>query len=489
MVTQIIQMATSLIVARLVGPGVIGTLAYGLAFSSMFSFVSDLGAGTAHIKHVSSGENEPEYNATYLVIKFGLMSIYLLFTFGAFFYTKYFTETGFETNDQEIVVLVYIVIVLIGQFTAIYSTTWAGRTQQAKQDIPLFIQNLSYQLFKLILALLGFYAIGIAFGNLVAILISIPVYIYLGKDIKFSKTRKSLLLKYFKISFPVTIIGVCQIAISSFDKLYLKSQTDTIMLGNYSAALSLAAFMKVIESSVGMLMFPHISSLLVQKEYDKINDTITKYQRFSFAFILPLVIILSIFSSDVILLTFGNKFNYSSEIFSIIVFAFFVSSLTLPYGNILFGMGKFKESGIMWIVVALVFLVLTYVLVSKSVLDLGGFGISLALLIVNLLLLGICIALVKKYLKEKISTSEGVKIIFFAFLYFGVLLSLVSALNISSIYFTIIVSPFVYLFFVLSANKLKVINKSDLDSIKKILDISKMIAYIKTEVFNRDKTK
>ena len=57
-VVQLVQMATSLIVARLVGPTVLGTLAFGLAYVSMFSFIMDLGIGSAHIKLISEGQNE-----------------------------------------------------------------------------------------------------------------------------------------------------------------------------------------------------------------------------------------------------------------------------------------------------------------------------------------------------------------------------------------------------------------------------------------------
>jgi O-antigen/teichoic acid export membrane protein len=46
---QFIQMVASFIVARIVGPGVMGTIAYGLAYVSIFLFISDL----VHIKFIS----------------------------------------------------------------------------------------------------------------------------------------------------------------------------------------------------------------------------------------------------------------------------------------------------------------------------------------------------------------------------------------------------------------------------------------------------
>ena len=55
-VVQFFSIAASIVVARIAGPTVLGTVAFGLAYVSMFSFIADLGIGTAHIKLVSEGE-------------------------------------------------------------------------------------------------------------------------------------------------------------------------------------------------------------------------------------------------------------------------------------------------------------------------------------------------------------------------------------------------------------------------------------------------
>lgn len=487
LIVQVVQMATSLIVARLVGPGVIGTLAYGLAFSSMFSFVADLGTGTAHIKHISSGLEEPVANSTYGVLKLFLMVVYLLITLGAFGYTKYFTDTGFDSADQEKVVLIYIIIALIGQLTTIYSTTWAGRTEQAKQDIPLFVQSISYQIIKLILAVLGFLAIGIAFGNLAAIIISIPFYLILGRDIKFARTNKKLLTEYFKISLPVTLIGVCQVIISSFDKVFLQSQSGTIMLGNYSAAISLASFMRVIEGSIGTLLFPVFSSLLAQKEYQKINSTINQYQRFSLAFILPIIVLLSFFSHEVIALTFGNRFEFASKIFSITVVVYFLSSLTLPYSNILFGMGKFKVSALIWISASVIFLLFAYLIVSNDFLNLGGWGMSLVMVITNVFLFISTTTFVKRFFKEKISVFSGSKILLYMILFFAVSFSLIIFFKLDSLFISIIFLISLYLLFIYTGYKFKFIKDQDFEMVRKLINIKKMKQYIQNEIIKKRK--
>lgn len=52
-VIQFIQIAAGILVAIIAGPTVLGAVAFGLAFVSMFEFLADLGIGTAHIKLIS----------------------------------------------------------------------------------------------------------------------------------------------------------------------------------------------------------------------------------------------------------------------------------------------------------------------------------------------------------------------------------------------------------------------------------------------------
>ena len=62
---QFIQMAAMFVVARIVGPNVLGTVAFGLAFVSMFLFVSDLGLSSAHMKLISEGQDEAKCIGTF----------------------------------------------------------------------------------------------------------------------------------------------------------------------------------------------------------------------------------------------------------------------------------------------------------------------------------------------------------------------------------------------------------------------------------------
>jgi len=103
-VIKFIQLAVGLIVARIVGPSVIGTVAFGLAYVSIFLFLTDLGMPTAHIKLITEGKNEGDCIRTFSVIKTGLILLFTLVVLSAFGVQKFILQKNFESEIHEIVI-------------------------------------------------------------------------------------------------------------------------------------------------------------------------------------------------------------------------------------------------------------------------------------------------------------------------------------------------------------------------------------------------
>ncbi|MCX6165087.1 MAG: oligosaccharide flippase family protein [Ignavibacteriae bacterium] len=178
---QVLQMLGMLIVARILGPNVLGTIAFGLAFVSMFLFVSDLGLSSAHIKLVSEGQDEARCNGTFIRLKSLLVVLYVVVVVAFYFIQKLIFGVTFESPDHDYVIFIYLVLTAVGQIYSIPASTFAAKTEQAKQDLPSFIQVIFYQVFRVIVAFLGYKAIAQSLSNLAAVLIVFPVYLYLFK--------------------------------------------------------------------------------------------------------------------------------------------------------------------------------------------------------------------------------------------------------------------------------------------------------------------
>jgi len=100
-------MLAGIFVARYAGPEVVGTLAYGLAYVAVFTFVLGL-FGTPHIKLISEGKPLNKCMGTSARLQLGSMSTYLIFVSGWIVFQKYVLGNNFESQAQETVIWIFV---------------------------------------------------------------------------------------------------------------------------------------------------------------------------------------------------------------------------------------------------------------------------------------------------------------------------------------------------------------------------------------------
>ena len=147
-VIQFIQIAASIVVARIAGPTVLGTIAFGLAFVSIFEFIADMGIGSAHVKLVSEGQDIGKCISTYFILKSLYTSLFFVVVLVLFLGLKFVFNLKFESTSHEYVIIIMLVAITINQMLNIPIRTFAARTEQAKQTIPEFIRTLIYQILR-----------------------------------------------------------------------------------------------------------------------------------------------------------------------------------------------------------------------------------------------------------------------------------------------------------------------------------------------------
>lgn len=482
---QFIQMVAMFIVAQLLGPTVLGTVAFGLAFVSMFLFVADFGLNSAHIKLISEGRDEGSCIATFAGLKLLLILLYDMVVLSVFFGQKYIAGVPFESKEHEYVIIIYLVITTIGQFQFIATTTFAAKTEQAKQDIPALIQTLLYQVFRVIVAVLGFTAVALAFSNLAAVVLVFPVYIYLFRNYPFSKFDRKLAKAYLGISLPVFVVTLAQTVIYNSDKVLLQYMTNSEEVGYYSVSYSIAIFIRLIESSAGLLFFPFFSKNIANNDIEKINTSIGKYERFTFAFILPLVMLIVICSDLVVKVALGPKFAQTPPILSVITLALFSSVLILPYLNVISAKGLFKLSAVIHVVIAVFFVSAVFVTVYPPLLNLQGVGIALSLLLANILLGAVFMYFVTQKVKG-VKILQGKNILMFGVLY-SAGMYFIYHYTLNLFIFKIIFLPVFAGGYLFLAYIFRIIRKDDWMMIKEIVNYRKLYGYVSTEIMQGKK--
>jgi O-antigen/teichoic acid export membrane protein len=481
-IVQFIQIAASIIVARIAGPTVLGTVAFGLAFVSMFAFIADLGIGSAHIKLVSEGQDIGKCISTFSILKYVNTLFFFIVVLGVYFLQKFVFDVKFESTAHEYVIIILLIATAFNQILHIPIRTFAAKTEQAKHDIPEFTKTLIYQGLRVAIVLLGYRAVALAFGNLISVVLTIPLILYLFKGYPRAKFDRHLASKYLKISLPVFLIGVSTNVIHYLDRVVLQYFSGSEQVGYYTAGYKIGGLVLLIANSVGLLFFPLFSKAASTGNFQYIKTTIERFERFSFLFIMPTVIFLSLYSGIIIRLLLGIEYLPAVPIMAIVNVAMFLMVLNMPYGNLITGMGYFKLAAILNLLNLILFVVLVLILPNPAIFNLGAIGVAITVL-VSAVFIGFLCRLFAKRKCSILDLKRGVNFIVFGIVNFAVFHFLYT--NLTKVYGGAFQIIFVFMYFFATYFLFYIlgwIGKRDVRDLKEIINVKKISDYIKGEI-------
>jgi O-antigen/teichoic acid export membrane protein len=478
-ISLLFGVASGIVVARIGGPDVVGTLAFGMSFVAVFRFLTDLGIGTAHQKLITSTNDISDYVSTFTILKITTSFIFLIIIV-VYFNIQVHLFNNQDINKPEIrtVIFIYIAINFFDSLSYIFRTNFIARTERAKVEIPTFIQSTLDKISRIVLITIGFGAIALATSSLLLVILVLPVNYYLFKNYTFGKFRKELIKKYLAISVPIIIITFAQQWTDNVDRILLRKLHGTYELGLYMAAFSLSAPVKLLGSSVSSLLFPSFSSLLFQNKISEISALITKYRKYLVGVLLPFIILIILFSSQIVLFLFGEKYIATIVYFPFIITTLFIFIYTLPFLNLAFASGIYKKIAIINIFILGIQTVLIYILSAKTCFNLKGLGTAIALLITNIILLIIYDKITKKIIHIK--RDKNIFNLLILQFVLGILAMLILKNNLLILYLLV---PVLFLGIISIVEwKFKIITKDDLKFLLSFIRVKPMLKYIKDEL-------
>lgn len=481
---QVLQIVASLVVARVAGPTVLGTVAFGTAYVSILVFIADLGISTAHIKLLSEGEDEGKCNATFATLKMFTTLLFIGGVLGFYAVQKFVFGKEFESQVHEYVIFISLITVTIQQLIYIPKTTFMARTEQAKVDIPDLLGGFLQHPLRIAIVLMGFGAVALSMANMAAVLVTIPIYLYLTRNLSFKGFDKKLAMRYIKISLPVILIGMSTSMIHQVDKVLLQFFTSSEQVGYYTAGYKVGGFILLIGRSVSLLFFPLFSRAVAEGNRQYIRDKIYKFERFSFLFLLPGVLLLAIYSRTVVMFLLGEQYLPSIYIMQIVTLALFLNVLNMPYGSVIEGLGKFKLSAILNTVNLLFFAGMIVLFLHPRLVNTGAAGVANAVLLANIFL-GILYRFYATKNFPRLSHKLTFRFVPFAIVNFLVFYTAYENLFYDDLLLQI---AFVPIYLVLNYTALSLlgwIKKDDWNDLLSIVDFKSMKNYIVKEIRKR----
>jgi O-antigen/teichoic acid export membrane protein len=475
-------MIGGIIVARIAGPTIIGTVAFGMSFVTMFTFICELGISSAHIKLVSEGRKLGDCIKTFGVMKLVLIIVFIMVVLGYLLIQKFIFRMKFTDPTHIYVIILWLVTSTITQFLYIPTNTFMALTQQAKQDIPNIIQSMITLVLRVVFVIFAASAVSLSFANLFGILAIIPFYIYLFRGYPIGRFDRQLARDYYKIARALALIDVFVIITSQLDKVLLQYFSDSTQVGYYSAGFSIAGLIQYISLSAGVLFFPIFSAAVAQKDYGHIDQMIEKYERFVYLFILPAVVILMIYSNQIIVFLLGSKYQPSSHVlFMALLGAFFIVA-NQHYGNLLVGAGFYRQCAYVNFYGLVSFCAFNMIFVGSRFLNLKAFGTSVAYTC-NALVLGLLFRVFTAQSVRNVPVWRNRKFWLFGIVNFILFYTIARQFRIEQKLIMLIAFPFIY--FVVTYGVLfllRLMRKDDLLMLRKMLNVRLMADYIRTEL-------
>lgn len=390
--------ATSVLIARFLGPGDYGYLSLGLAFIFVLVKVSGLGLNETMAFFIPKTLARKKPGETKYVFKFSLVLriISSLIISGVLFLTS-----DIIANSYSIPILSPILKALsVGLlFLSMYSF-FVSVCQGFQQLKFIMYQDIAYGLLKfipLIAFFLGLGLIGIAFSYSIvyialAIIGFIIVYTKLIPKVKTEKYSKRKILSYASFAFSTGILFLFFTQIIQLILGYYWGQQPE-QLGFYATALILGGIILIIPDALSMAFYPAVSEFTELKKHKKLGHLFSKVTKYVFLLALPSSIGLAVLAKSAIYFVYGAEYLPGSLTLSVIAIGSAIFAIMSFYTTFSSGIGKIEYPAIVGVIQAIASLLLCFLLIPKY----GALGAGFVFLAVQIVGLVVLYNMIRKH--------------------------------------------------------------------------------------------
>lgn len=402
-----------LLMSRMLGPEGYGLYGLTLPFQGIFQILSAGGLPPAISKYVAEYNSQNKkaltrqviYTATkFMVLMAILLSIVLLFS-SDFIANNIFHKPLVVWPLRAVSIITpfsVIVGAMRGAFQGVYKNEYTVYNRMAEQ--------ISTIVFACVFVYCGLYAMGAVLGSAFGFIVSAVTAVYLYKkfispmfysedslDLSFKEELK-LLWMLIKFAVPVAITALSEMAIYDVGTLIIGILMLSTDVGYYNAADPISRIPLVISLSVSTVLLPATSEAYALKNHKLLQEYVVDCLRYSILTVLPLCVLISLFSTPVLVILFGHVYVPSSGVLSVLVIGMSFYSIFMISSSILQGTGNPRLPMYILLVGTVVNILLNYVLVYYM----GIIGAALATSLTTCILMIVIMYFVIRYTKISI---------------------------------------------------------------------------------------
>jgi O-antigen/teichoic acid export membrane protein len=403
--------------SRILGADALGIYSLGITTIGVLGIFLTFGYGNGLIRFVSKYKATQNYNnlISYLVNTSIInLCVVLPISLFFFFFPEIISDNILKTPKLKEYIPLFGLLMFVNSFLILVEQTIRGLQEVKKSTIINTFLRLP---FKIGLVVIFFnwgwriegYIVAEILGSILAfIFLIILIKKLLPRLTDFERVNFNKEEKKYSLNLLITN---SVLALGRYgDKIVLVYFLSTFELGVYSVALTIAAFIPLVLTSVNSIFSPIISQLHSQ---NKLNDLAHYFQlsgRYIFLLSFPLMVFIFLFSKPIMSL-FGNDFIQGSVLLSLIVIGQLINVAMGSVGLMLQMTGLEKPMRDISIVTSLISFLLYFILISKW--GLVGLGM---VYIFNIFLQNVaCTYVLNKHLNIHLFHTEYIKLIILFF--------------------------------------------------------------------------
>lgn len=344
-----------LLMSRMLGPEGYGLYGLTLPFQGIFQILSAGGLPPAISKYVAEYNAKDEkaltrqviYTATkFMVLMAILLSIILLFS------SDFIANAIFH---KPLVVWPLRAVSLITPFSVIVGAMRGAFQGVYKNEYTVYnrmAEQLATIVFAVVFVYCGLYAMGAvlggAFGFIVSAITAVLLYkkyispMFYSEDSLDLSLKEELKLLWMLICFavPVAITALSEMAIYDVGTLVIGVFMLSTDVGFYNAADPISRIPLVISLSISTVLLPATAEAYVLKNQKLLQEYVVDCLRYCILTVIPMCVIISMFSMPLIQLLFGGVYTPGSGVLSILVIGMSFYSIYMISSSILQGTGN-----------------------------------------------------------------------------------------------------------------------------------------------------
>lgn len=332
---------------RFIGSVNYGIVAFALSFVGMFTFVTDLGFGSAHTKKVSEGKDLQSCLSVFLLVRMMLVAIFVSLVLGAIFVWENILGQGYEYPETRMIIFIILLYYIQTSITNVFTSTFlAQRDVLRAQTITLFDVG-SRAIATLLVVAMGWGLVGLACTYVAEGAMALMVALFFARGrlpkIRLTAMREPIFREYLEFSAPLAIAAVFAPVAMYLDKVLIQYSTNAVETGIYYGSQSLLSFYIALGPIVASMIYPAISQLSAQRDgRERISRITSSTLRYFLLVTLPIMLFLIIFSKEILSIFLSAAFESGATAFAILAVGYSIGLLASPFGSQTLGMGMSK---------------------------------------------------------------------------------------------------------------------------------------------------